>query len=265
MKDNKDMKRKGKIKKEMEFCYVHNRSKEIYCFKCKKRDEPMCPICMCNHQNEVHGEQAVHITTIIDDVLIKVSELMKGGVKHQEEITRHNTKAEKLIREKEEIRLQLDERLESLMVFYTQQKAIVAENNAAMLKSHERILKEAQKAEYKINDNLKNPDKVAHRVKEMVDKEDYWAGLAEANRALVEDVVFEDASIKEELTKSEKLLQAYHDQLATLDITPLHNAQYKKLIKDNEDLTQMHEKQLAEKIKLQEDHIQTLSNHTFTN
>jgi hypothetical protein len=183
---------------------------------------------------------------------------MKGGVKHQEEIARHNAKAEKLITDKEAIRFELDERLESLMVFYTQQKAIVAENNAAMLKSHEKILKEAQKAEYKINDNLKNPDKVANRVKEMIEKEDYWLALAEANRALEEDVVFDDTQIREELVKSEKCLQGYKDQLATLDIMPLHSAKYKTLIQDNDNLRQQSQKQQAEMKKLEEDHAQAI-------
>lgn len=225
----------------------------------------MCPLCMCVHQNEVHGEKTVHITTIIQGVLTQVGELMKEGVKHQEEIARHSEKAEKLIKDKEAIRLQLDERLENLMDFYTQQKGIVAENNAAMLKSHERILKETQKAEYKINDNLKNPDKVANRVKEMIEEEDYWRALAEANRALVEDVVFDDTQIQEELVKSEKCLQGYQDQLATLDIMPLHSTKYNSLLEENEHLRQQNQKQQANQKKMEEDHAQQISQSIFTN
>lgn len=255
-----------KVKKKKrgdKFCADHKRSQELFCFKCRGREEPMCPLCMCKHQNEVHGEKTVHITTIIGDVLTQVSELMKGGVKHQEVITQHNAKAEKLITDKEAIRFQLDERLEGLMVFYTQQKAIVAENNAAMLKSHERILKETQRAEYKINDNLKNPDKVANRVKEMIDQEDYWPALAEANRALVEDVVFDDAQIKEELEKSEKCLQGYKDQLATLDIMPLHSTRYNTLMNENDTLRQQNVDQEADIKRLQETHAKTISEVMF--
>jgi len=210
----------------------------------------MCPLCMCKHQNEVHGEQAVHITSLIDDVLKQVSERMKDGVKHQEVVSQHSAKAEQLIKDKEKIRFELDARLESLMVFYTEQKGIVAENNASMLKSHERILKETQKAEYKINDNLNNPDKVANRVKDMIHEEEYWPALAEANRALVEDVVFDDAAIREELTLSEKCLHAYEEQLATLDITPLHSAKYNKLLAENADLRKENERQQADLAQL---------------
>ena len=254
------MKRNEKKKMGMKYCEAHNRNKELFCFKCKGKEEPMCPLCMCTHQNEIHGERTVHITTIIGEVLTQVSELMKDGVQHQEVITQHNAKAEKLIKDKEDIRIQLDERLESLMVFYTQQKAIVAENNAAMLKSHERILKESQKAEYKINDNLNNPDKVANRVKEMIDREDYWQALAEANRALVEDVVFDDTQIKDELGKSEVCLQAYQHQLATLDIMPLHSTQYNTLLSDKEHLRALLLQEQTDHKQSQAAHVQAISN-----
>lgn len=239
-------------------CEKHNRSQELFCFLCKSEDEPMCPLCMCTHQNEVHRGNTVHITTIIDKELRKVSELMKDGVKHQEVIAQHNVRAEKLITDKEKIRFALDERLESLMVFYTQQKGIVAENNAAMLKSHERILKEAQRAEYRINDNLKNPDKIPNRVKEMIAQENYWSALAEAKRALKEDVVFDDTQIKEELEKSEKCLQGYKDQLATLDIMPLHSAEYNSLVADNASLRQQNAKQEAEIGRLIDTHAKAI-------
>ena len=252
------MKLKERVKTEKEYCFKHNRKKEAFCYKCPNRDIPMCALCMFIHQNEVHGEHTVHITTIIQGVLAQVSERMKEGVIHQDVLAKHNEKAEKLITEKELIRLQLDHKLESLMAFYTAQKTIVAENNAAMLKSYERILKESQKTEYKINDNLNNPDKVANRVKEMIDEEEYWQAYDEANRALVEDVVFDDATIREELDNSEKYLQAYKEQLATLDITPLHSTKYNALVAENTTLKARSEEQLAE-IKLMEDtHAKTI-------
>ena len=252
------MKREEK-KQENQLCKKHNRSQELFCFLCKSEDEPMCPLCMCAHQNEVHKGNTVHITTIIDKVLAKVSELMKDGVKHQEVITQHNARAEKLITEKEKIRFALDERLESLMVFYTQQKGIVAENNAAMLKSHERILKETQKAEYRINENLKNPEKIPNRVKEMIAQEHYWPALAEAKRAHQEEVDFNDDLIKDELEKSEQCLQGYKNQLATLDIKPLHNNKYNSLLADKESLLQQNAKQEAEIRGLIDTHAKAIS------
>jgi len=251
---------KRKMKNEKEYCFKHNRRKEVYCHKCPNKDIPMCALCMFEHQNEVHGERTVHITTIIQQVLAQVSERMKEGVIHQEVLAKHNDKAEKLITEKEQIRLQLDQKLESLMAFYTEQKTIVAENNAAMLKSYERILKESQKTEYKINDNLNNPDKVANRVKEMIDEEEYWQALAEANRALVEDVVFDDATIREELDNSEKYLQGYREQLATLDITPLHSSKHRKLMDENTNLHALCDKRQAEIKQMEDTHAKTIRN-----
>jgi len=234
------------VKDDAQFCSEHNRWKEIFCRKCPEPHIAMCPICVCKHQNEKHEENTVHITTVIEDTLRQVKELMREGVTHQKVIAQENTEAERLIREKETIRLQLDQRLEGLMQFYTAQKAIVAENNAAMLNSYERIVKESQKVEFKINDNLNNPDKVANRVKEMIDDQHYWPALAEAKRALVEDVVFDDAPIREELGKSQEYLKKYQDQLATLDITPLHSSKYNKLLQDKADLQQLTEQLQAE-------------------
>jgi hypothetical protein len=256
---------KAKVKNKLEYCEEHGRSKELFCFKCHKQELPMCAICLGKHENEAHGGQVVHITALIRDVLKKVGERMKEGGQHQQEIARHSEKAEELIKEKETIRKELDERLESLMLFYTQQKAIVADNNTAMLKSYERILKETQKAEYKINDNLQHPDKIANRVEDMINMEDYWVALAEANRALVEDVVFDDTSIKEELKDSEAFLQRYKDQLATLDITPLHRSKHQALTKEKDSLLEKTKQQDMERKKMEEDYTQRISIFILSN
>lgn len=259
MKRKEKVKAKVKVKNKLEYCEEHQRSKELFCYKCHKQEVAMCAICLGTHENEVHGGQVVHITTLIRDVLKKVGERMKEGGQQQEEIASHSKKAEELIKEKETIRKELDERLESLMLFYTQQKAIVADNNTAMLKSYERILKETQKAEYKINDNLQHPDKIANRVEDMISVEEYWKALEEANRALVEDVVFDDTSIKEELRDSEAFLQRYKDQLATLDITPLHRSKHQALTQEKDGLIEKTKQQEMERKKMEEEYTQRIS------
>ena len=92
----------------------------------------------------------------------------------------------------------------------------------------------------------------------MIDEEDYWTALAEANRALVEDVVFDDMPIQEELVKSEKCLQGYKDQLATLDIMPLHSTKYNTLVADNENLRQENQKYQADIKQLEHNHAQAI-------
>lgn len=217
-------------------CKKHNKKLEVFCLTCKGQEEPMCSICMCDHQNERHGTKATHITSLIQSVLTQVGTLMQKNEGHQQQIKAYTKDAEELITAKEAIRLKVDEKLQKLRAFYKKQKALVASNNAGIMKCHETILKEAQKGEYKITENIKDPKKVERRVTEMVQKEDYWLAFEEANRALIEDVRLDDKQIKEEFAKSETLLKAYQDQLLALDITPLDSIQYKKLTEQNEAL-----------------------------
>jgi hypothetical protein len=256
---------KAKVKNKLEHCEEHGRSKELFCFKCRKQELPMCVICLGKHENEAHGGQVVHITELIRDVLKKVGERMKEGGQHQPNIARYSEKAEELIKEKETIRIELDERLKSLMLFYTQQKAIMTDNNTAMLKSYERILKETHKTEYNINDNLQHPDKIAKRVEDMINMEDYWVALAEANRALVEDVVVDESLIKEELKDSEACLLRFKDQLATLDITPLYRSKHQALTHEQDSLLEKTKQQDMERKKMEEDYTQRISNFTSFN
>lgn len=214
-------------------CSKHNKKLEVFCLTCKGQEEPMCSICMCDHQNERHGTKATHITTLIQSVLIQVGNLLQKTEEQQQKIKGYNKDAEELITAKEAIRFKVDEKLQKLREFYKKQKALVASNNAAILKCHETILKEAQKGEYKIKENIKDPKKVERRVTAMVQKEDYWLAFEEANRALVEDAGVDDKHIKEEFAKSDTLLKAYQDQLLALDITPLDSSKYNKMMEDN--------------------------------
>ena len=66
----------------------------------------------------------------------------------------------------------------------------------------------------------------------MMDKENYWFALEEAQRALTEDARFDDTHIKEEFDKGRILLEKYQKQLLALDITPLDSSEYTKLLND---------------------------------
>ncbi len=98
-------------------------------------------------------------------------------------------------------------------------------------------MKATQKSEYKIKENMKDPKKVERRVTEMMDKEDYWIALEEAQRALTEDARFDDTHIKEEFDKGRILLAKYQKQLLALDVIALDSSEYTKLLDEKAGLT----------------------------
>ena len=152
-------------------------------------------------------------------------------------VTKMYKEAEELLTAKENVRLKVDEKLTNLRAFYKKQKAEVASNNASILLCHESIMKATQKSEYKIKENMKDPRKVERRVTEMMDKEDYWIALMEAQRALSEDARFDDTHIKEEFDKGRMLLDKYKKQLVALDVIPLDSSEYTKLLDEKAGLT----------------------------
>eukprot|EP00829_Urostomides_striatus_P001442 TRINITY_DN11617_c0_g2_i1.p2 TRINITY_DN11617_c0_g2~~TRINITY_DN11617_c0_g2_i1.p2 ORF type:complete len:103 (-),score=47.45 TRINITY_DN11617_c0_g2_i1:19-327(-) len=52
---------------EDQICSLHNRATEAFCMKCDGKIKPMCPICLCEHNEEKHGKGFVHITALIEE------------------------------------------------------------------------------------------------------------------------------------------------------------------------------------------------------
>lgn len=221
-------------------CDKHKRKLEAFCDICdahEGKEKAMCAICMCDHQNQVHGGKTRHITSTINGILDQIRILMQKGEDHQLILQTYNKEAEDLLTAKENVRLKVDEKLNVLRAFYKKQKAEVASNNATILLCHESIMKATQKGEYKIKENLKDPNKVARRVTKMIDQEDYWVAFEEAKRALAEDARFDDTQIKEEFAKGRVLLAKYEKQLSALDVMPLDSSEYTKLLNEKAGLT----------------------------
>jgi len=221
-------------------CDAHKRRLEAFCEICDARDgreTAMCAICMCEHHNKVHGGKTRHITTTIKDILGEVDVLLQKGEDHQLVLQKYNTEAEKLLKAKDDIRWKVDGKLKELRDFYKKQKAEVASNNALILLCHESIMKATQKSEYKIKENMKDPNKVKRRVNDMMDREDYWVALDEARRALAEDARFDETLIKDEFDKGRALLEKYEKQLSGLDVIHLDPSEHTKLVNERAELT----------------------------
>ena len=218
-------------------CTRHeNKVLEAFCFDCGGQAEPMCSICLCEHQRTRHKTNATHITSIIDGVLVEVKKALEKTEEEHRKIKDHSKKAEDLMTSKENVRRRLEEKLQKLREFYKTQKALVASTNSDLLNANEKILKETQKCEYRIQDHIKDPTKVERRVKEMIVKEDYWVAYAEAKRALAEDTMVDDTEIKEQLKTCQFMMKKYQDQLLALDITSIHSSEYIKIIDTNKTL-----------------------------
>ena len=193
----------------------------------------MCSICLCEHQKERHKTNTTHITTIIKGVLDNV----RAGRDKPEELRRqvetYSIRAEELMNLREMTRRQLEEKLQKLRTFYKTQKVLVASTNSALLNCNEKILKDTQNCEYRIKESIKDPKKIERRVNEMILKEDYWLAYEEAEKALVDEVVFDDKEIKEQFTKGQTMIKEYQDQLLALDTITLHIKDYNRIVETN--------------------------------
>ena len=223
---------------EGQLCVEHNKEYEMFCYEegCKGEDAPMCSLCMCEHVKKLHLKKAKHISSVVDERLMDVDKEMAMTNKQQEQIQAHHDRAEAYLKKKDDVKAQLELKLERLLILYTNQKEMASDKNTAILQCHEKIMKEMKQCEHKIKEKINDPKRIERKVRGMMKEHSYWKAYIEVKRAIEEDTQLKDGDIKSELERWQQLTEDFEEQLNELDITPAHIADYKKMHKEHADL-----------------------------
>ena len=218
-------------------CEKHSKDLEMFCFDCEGVKKPMCSLCMCEHYKTVHQKNhIVHVKDIIGDKLKIVETNILNISQLQEKLKGYSNKARENQIAKDNLKAELDAKLLRLKNLFKEQESLASENHANILRCHENTYKEISKCESKIMENQNDPQKIARNVQDMVNKQKYWEGYEEVNRALEDTTKLDDVEINKNLNDYDTLLKKHQNLLAALDNTPEHASEYSLLKKENEQL-----------------------------
>lgn len=210
----------------------------MFCFEegCPGEQTPMCSLCMCEHVKKHHLKGAKHISSVVDERLIKVDKEMAMTNKQQEQIQAYHDRAEAYLRKKDTVKAELEGKLERLLILYTNHKEMASDKNTAILQCHEKVMKEMKQCEHKIKEKINDPKRIERKVRGMMKEHSYWKAYVEVKRALDEDTKLNDSEIKTELAHWEQLTQDFEEQLNELAVSPAHLSDYKKIQKEHTEL-----------------------------
>lgn len=225
-----------------ECCEKHKKEYEMFCFDCKSQAEPMCSICMVEHNQQHHAKGNTHISTLVKAGMVKVEAGMKQTEKHQEEIKVHDIRVEGMMKISEEVKAKLDMKIAAIKEHWMKQYERAGANHTNVLECHEKVVKEIRSCEHRIKENLNDPKRTEKKVAKLLKNHKYWQAYKVVNRALSEDVQLNDKDIKDKFVLYEKLLNEHKQQLVTLEAATIDPAEHQRLIDANKDLAKKNEK-----------------------
>jgi len=226
------------MERDRNVCEQHHMHFEMFCCEqdCNKEEEPMCPICMCEHMKK-HRVKATHIREYVDSGLEKVKKGREKLKEHQVKIQEYHDTAEEYLKNKDKVQAQLEAILQRLLNLVKHQQGLATDTNREMLNCHEETAKAIKQCEHKLKEKINDPEGVKTQIEAMVKDRNYLTALDVIHRVIKEDSRLEDTDIVRELDAWKKHLTNYQKQLQELDITPAQLADYKKIYEENGRLT----------------------------
>lgn len=220
--------------KQKKICKEHKLPFETYCFDCKGENEPMCSICLCDHNKNAHHINGnIHISTIIGFELQKIGDNFKNTILLQEQIKRYTKLAQDRFNNKEKLKEKIDDKLTQLKVFLKKQIYLASENNLSTLAYQEAINKEICKFESKMLTGHRN---FMQNIEEMVNGGMYLEAHEKVKKADKENPILDDKEFNKYLKDYDKILKAFENQLESLEIAIIPTSEYSSMQKTITDL-----------------------------
>ena len=210
------MDNQGPSQNQANRCVKHDREYEAFCVVCKEITEPLCAICLCEH-NAKHFKGNVHITTRIKEDMKLVNEAFRSLDAQAEQLKEHGVTLQKGLKKKNEIKATLEGKLNVMRKYLDAQANCAKEQNAKILSTHESALKEIKKRENKIKENKNNPQGIQQKVDGLVDERRCWEAFKEVQSALKQDAMLDDKLIKEKTGEFEAFIRNYQSQLEEVE------------------------------------------------
>lgn len=192
---------------------------EAFCLACnnEKEENPMCSLCIVEHNNEVHGCRNIHVKDIVEKRLGVIKEKLKDLQPQKDTLRYHHISVLEQTREKEKIKKALEKKLKQIRAFWESETEKVKSHNTIMLKCQEQLVKEIAKCEHRVNENAKDPEKVEKLVKNLIRSQDYWTAYNEVQQSMKLDAKVEDSEIKVLLGKYKDLYNEYEKQYKEIE------------------------------------------------
>ena len=227
-------------------CEKHSKDLEMFCFDCEGVKKPMCSLCMCEYVKTLFPKTPiVHVADLIRDGLKEVEANIQNISKLQNQLKEYDNKATNNKIAKGDLKANLDEKLLRMKNFIEEQGSLASVNYVNILRCYEDTCKKIKKSESKIKESINDPHLIEKKVKDMIEKQKYWEGYEEVNRAVEDTKKLDDAEINKNFAEYEKLLNEHQNILDTLDMIPKHASEYRLLKEENEQL----KRSLSNKIK----------------
>lgn len=197
----------------------------------------MCAMCMCEHVKQHRVSKATHITSVVDGYLGKMKDVANMAKEQQEQISRHQRTAEAYLDQKDKIKAELEQKLESLLKLHGQQKELASDRNSTIMQCHENILKATKLCEHKIKEKV-NAKHIKTVISDLIQKRQYWQAYQKVTKAIAEGSKLDDQEILAELARWKDLNSKLSQQLADLQTQPQDLEEYQRLCQENQQLRQ---------------------------
>jgi hypothetical protein len=199
-------------------CPKHNKFYEMHCKQCSKDMVPLCALCVCEHNLEVHKLETAHMDSTIKENIKRLGEGLKKLDKQQEIVTGYCKRAEKDSETTNEIKGKIEDRINRTKELLDQKTKAVLDKHSGILETYEAVTKETNDCEHNIKQNMSDPKKTKKKVKKFISEGRYVSALNEVLRALKEDVKVDDSKVRLQIEKYEKEINEFQDLYKDLEV-----------------------------------------------
>ena len=202
-------------------CEKHKRVCETFCFQCKKIDKPMCPVCLCEHNAEVHSVKNAHITLVIQQGQEEIKQCLTQTAEKQQKIKTLTEQVEAARKEKDEVLGKMSDKLTQLETYCKEQRAKGEGSDKTILASLETILAQMKAWDEKLHTREAVPARLAPRVEELLGKQSYWDAYDEVYGALAKEVQLNEQEVATMFEECGKTRGEFKKQLTQVEAVSL--------------------------------------------
>jgi len=203
--------------------------------ECEKYASPMCSICLCEHNQQVHETNSVHISALVLQKLPNACAHMTNLDEQQSQLREFTKGAEESEKLKEKIKAAAEFEINKGIEFWKMQDLRMKERNDFLNKEHDKIKNEINRVSKEILDKAKDPKTIEEKIKALIAKQDYWQAYKEIEWAIDKDSNKDDKIIQAMLKKySEMLIEFEKENKQTALKFTQESIMYQKLVQENE-------------------------------
>jgi hypothetical protein len=218
-------------------CEKHKRACEAFCFQCHKIEKPMCPICLCEHNAEVHAVKSAHITQVIKQQMDAIRECLAQTPEKQQKIKELTEQAAAIKKEKDDVLGHMDDKLKLLEAYCKEQRVKTEESDKTLIQFCDDILGQMKGWEEKLRTREAVPERLAPKLDELMANQKYWEAYDESSNALQKEVQLNEQEVVQIFQKCDVARADFKKRLVEVEAVDV-NGGSSPLREQNEKLTQ---------------------------